>query len=624
MQNSSGKVVARGIDKPSRVIKKGILPRSLEQLYQSYAFQNADTGYAFAYDTIDEWKVGTDRTLELLTSRFKTVADDDLVMQEREFLEKMCVNWRLRGYGTVYPHSAAELSCMNAEQAAQLGPEFRRRRIYYEAMLRQLGTDVVTKIATQAPIVLDSGKGSPLWVPGTDPAGGIALHKMASRASDGPSLKLIATQLAGRKPSLVQTSYIRIQAARGEQLGWTLGAPDMVLKPMMVTGRPKVRRIAAQPFIINHLWAPYAEVLRHIMAMTPDGLHAGKIEPLLERASTWQTLAAFDLKSYDTTVSYETHVALRTHLWLPIVQRIYQMVPTEVRRALISPEMLSEIDEVIITMPILAPPADQNSAATIWSATGQIRSGENPTSWKGTEIRRAQGRCKARHLGYEERDLLIYNYGDDTLIMSNDPRIKERWMSVPSFVGLNEEAAPDSSFLMRRIPAGYSYLGRMVAASINREMSHEPSSSLSAAAAFCTRFFLLQGHPLQDAFFPALKAYGGPDRMRTAVSVAEAAAESGLDACLQLNLLASYTKQIVNHKDYGDITSALRQLIDRDESFGGLRTNIEQVIHLIEERKRHASHTLSWQGLVEASDLMSDSSALAALKEYRVERRIHR
>jgi len=197
-------------------------------------------------------------------------------------------------------------------------------------------------------------------------------------------------------------------------------------------------------------------------------------------------------------------------------------------------------------------------------------------------------------------------------------------MSVPSFIGLNEEAAPDSSFLMRRIPAGYSYLGRMVAASINREMSHEPSSSLSAAAAFCTRFFLLKGHPLQDSFFPALRLYGGPQRMRTAVAVAEATAGGGLEACLNLNLLASYTKQIVNHKDYGDIASALRQLVDREASFGGLRGNIEQVIAVIEERKRHASHTLSWMGLVEAANLMTDASAAAALKEYRTERRIHR
>lgn len=605
-------------DKPSSTIQKGVLPRSLEALYRAYAFEPADTGAAFAYDDLAEWAHGSKIVMGTVWSQLRGIENHDtrLAAQEREFIEKMAVNWRLRGYGTVVPHSVAELSCRNAEQAEALRPEFRRRRVYYERQLNHLGARAVDDIVRLAPVRLDKGKGSPLWIPGTDPGGGVALHRYCRGFRDVRDLRQRLQRIAGPRPPLIQTSYIRIQSARGEQMGWRLGSPDLHLIAQMVIGRPKVRRIAAQPFAVNHWWVPYAEVLRTIMSQTPQGQHAGQIGPVITASRRWRYAAAFDLKSYDTTVAYETHVALREELWLPICHRIYHMVAPETRATLISPEQIAELDELIITMPILTPPLDDTYAAGVWPAIGQTRSGENPTSFKGTEIRRAQGHAKAKHLGFSDSDLFIYNYGDDTLLMYDNPSVADRWSETPSFLGMNEEAAPDSTFLMRRIPSGYSYLGRMLMASINREMSHEPSTALMAAAAFLTRHHLLAGHPLQNVYLAALKSYGGPPRMQRAVEMASVMATRPLAEGLQYIQQAGYSKHVVRRDDDTDIAASVSQLADSPGVSRSDRARIDAVAADLRERAAGRVHDLSWMDLDITANALPDSAVAEVISKY--------
>jgi hypothetical protein len=53
---------------------------------------------------------------------------------------------------------------------------------------------------------------------------------------------------------------------------------------------------------------------------------------------------------------------------------------------------------------------------------------------------------------------------------------------------------------MKRLPSGHGYLGRMVNSSINKEIRHEPTNTLSAAAAIAVRSAVLEGHPLAHTF----------------------------------------------------------------------------------------------------------------------------
>jgi len=611
---------------PFKKVAKGVLPRALENMYNAYAFESVDTGPAFAYDTISEWSVGTTAVmkagLDAITSRLRL--DPKLAEQEREFYEKMSVNWRLIGAGTVVPHTAEELSCRNAAQAAALKRYFKRRLDYYLKMINELGPTVINEIMATAAVRLDRAKGSPLWIPGTDPAGGVTLRALVQQCDSLTTLRREVDRLARGRPSFAQTSYIRIQAARGPVDGWAVG-PDDCLVPYTINGRPKVRRICAIPFILNHMWVPYAEVLRTVMALTPHGQHKGKIEPLLEEAKKWKHYHALDLKSFDTTVAYETHVALRDYLWLPVVQHLYSMAAAELKSTLIRPSDLAELDEIIITMPILTPPRCPEYAAEIWPAIGQTRSGENPTSWKGTEVRRAHCEAKADYLGLKQGRFVMFNYGDDTLMMTNQPDYGERWDSEPEFLGMKEVPAPDATFLMKRVPYGYGYLGRMVSASINREVTHEPSNVIAAASAFATRHHLLKGHPLQGEYLRQLDQYGGPARFRNAVQLAGdtiSADGTGIQATLYLGQLAAEVVERQDGSQREDIAQALGSLA----SIVGLsmsdKSQIRTMAAAVDLGQHGQTHSLGWMALNEAARSMPSNVLRETFKKYqRIERR---
>lgn len=605
-----------------RVVEKDVLPRSLERMYASYAFTNVDNGAAFAYDSLQQWADGTERIDQLLFPLLHSLHQTDprLASQETEFAEKLNVNWRLRGFGTVVPHGGSELSCRNKEQADELSRVFAERRAYYLERLEQYGIDGVNNIVANAAVRLDKGKGSPLWIPGTDPVGGIMLRAVAQQCATAREVVHEAERLAKGRPALVQTSYIRIQAARGPVKGWRLG-PGGILEPDELAGRPKTRRIAAISFLVNHFWVPYAETLRSIMSETPNGQHAGSIEPVLREAARWPIHAALDLKSYDTTVAYETHVALREQLWLPVIKRIYSMVSPALRSTLIPPDEMAMLDEIIITMPVLTPPANPRYAAEIWPAIGQTRSGENPTSFKGTEIRRAHCIAKARHLGFKTNDHFIFNYGDDTLMMCLRDDQVTKWNDEPSFLGLNEVPAADATFLMKRVPDGYGYLGRMISASINREVTHEPSHMVAAAAAFATRRLLLNGHPLADQYYPLLRAYAGPRRMRMAVDVAEGVTGRGTTASqLEASLMLSKSAALIPESHHGsqrdDIAAAMLSLATVPGISRADQAEIRNAADEIDRGQHGQTHALSWAALDAVARRQPSAVVDAHLRKY--------
>lgn len=554
------------------------LPRHLVELYHKYSFTDVDTGFAFAYDTVAEWEDVTARAmgylLDAITPLIRT--DPRLAAQEHEFVEKMCTCWRLRGFGTLYEPQDSSYSCRNADQAMALTPWLRRRCRDYLAWMRSVGSEHVSALLTGGTVVLDKGKGAPYWSPGGDHEVCLAYARLGLEASSYDALEHAVRAAGAARMPFCQTSYIRVQAARKPTPAWQL--LGQALQPAGERLKPKVRRIGAQPFAVNHLWAGVGNVLRTAMASI-DQRTTGTVEPAAAATRQWSHTMAFDLASYDTTVSLETQNAVRSELLGPILAYLALqgiMTMQEVT-------LLMEADAATQELGILVPPATTLLAGDVVPAAGQTRSGENLTSWKGTEINRARIDSKMQTLGLRNgRDATAFNYGDDTVLMFDSARAVDRWAGLSHYLGFNETVAPDVTFLMRRLPDGYTYLGRMVAACINREPQLEPQDALSAAAAMATRRELLRGHPLEERFDPILNAIASTGRWRDARSLATGGASAvtltQIAAARQMRAqptlaLDGYMQQLQSLGAENQVEWLVRQLVEsrRQLPWGQLR-----------------------------------------------------
>lgn len=491
-----------------------MLPRNLVSLYEAYTYTAIDTGFAFAYDSIEGWRDIAQYVAEVGQAVLRDLASDyRLQAQEKEFFDKAMVCWRDRGYATLYVEDERELTCRNASQANLLRGEFSRRRKQYVTYMQSMTDDELLQLYNAGPVVLNKGKGAPYWNPGSDKQAALALAKLASGASSYADLQQRVMGPGAALLPFVQTSYIRIQGARKP------GASYAIVdgKPVQTGERvgPKVRRIGAQPFATNHLWAGVGNVLRTLMSEMDDR-NTGTIKPAAVAMADWKLTAAFDLASYDSTVSIETLDAFHEEMLAPILS--YLVMRNVMPAGLAA--LLIDADHAAQRMPVLLPPRNRSEAAWLAKAEGQIRSGENLTSWKGTEINRCRIDAKARALGMNTSQYQAFNYGDDTILMFRNNDALREWADAKTFAGFEETVAPDTTFLMRRLPVGHTYLGRMLAACVNREVHAEPLTVLAAAAAFATRMALLRGHPLADRLLVALRGWQRPDRWQAAAELA--------------------------------------------------------------------------------------------------------
>jgi hypothetical protein len=474
--------------------------------------------------------------------------DPRLAAQEREFIDKASVCWRDRGMGTLFVNDQSALSCSNPSQARALIPYMRKRASEYIKHLLDMDRLEVRQLYLKGAVMLNKGKGAPYWQPGSDRDAALALAKLVSGSRSLAELyERIATPGAARM-GLVQTSYIRIQGAR--KVVQDYGLVDGRITPIGERMKAKIRRIGAQPFATNHLWAGVGNVLRTLMA-TMDDRTTGTIDPAATAASAAKHTVAFDLSSYDTTVSLETLSAVREYMLEPILS---VLVALDVLSATTA-KLLLELDVYAQQAQILLPPRHKSEVAWLADASGQIRSGENLTSWKGSEINRMRCRLKARELGLGAHK--AFNYGDDTIVTFEHEADAQKWADAREMSGFVETVAPDTTFLMRRLPAGHTYLMRMLFACVNREVSGEPLTVLAAAAAMRTRYELLNGHPLQESFFRMLDKWRRSERWSRAVTAAKTT------SALRLTMAASKEQHALNPaRNKDDMLHGLEKLAD--------------------------------------------------------------
>jgi hypothetical protein len=575
-----------------------------------YSFSAVDTNGAFAYRSIAEWQTVTAEMQSRFWDALQTVRESDprLYAQECEFLMKMGSCWRARGMGTLFVQDPKTLTHHDADQAAGLRPELKALGSEIAAVIRSADMTTLDTWFNGAVVRLDKGKGSPYWFPGTDVEAGIATARVVRDCKTYSAIEKAINQAGNGTLGLCQTSDVRIQSASTESPNYIVLNGE--LKESGARFGPKIRRIAAQPSATNYFWAPMANVMRNVVSSLPGLFNSGTIEPVIAAARNFKYVVAIDLKTYDLTVSLETLDLWRELVAIPAGDAL-------LRRGLMTKIDLARILDIDFhtqRMPIMLPPRNTGEGAWIVGSEGELRSGENPTSLKGTTINRSRCLTKLQQMGGSATSSAIFNYGDDTLLMTNDKRIVDKWIENAEFLGFREESAPDTTFLMKRVPYGYGYLGRMLLASVNREPRNEPSSTVAAASAFATRHALLGGHPLQDYYFRILSGLPGPARLTEAVSMARSVTDP-----VNFAYLAAQVPESRRGVQLQDVIESLETLnfspvIAPTMRQLALRARARLLDVTRAERKR-----LSWAELASVRDSLSfeEASSLIASKSYK-------
>jgi hypothetical protein len=476
-----------------RSVGREHLPRNVVDLYNKYSFEAFDNRGAWAYDTPRGWFQAILHSNEVLEPVIDALRGQDTALAEAELenLEKAQVCWRDKGFGSLVQTEDLEVS--NPSQAVALSSELGKIGTRLLQYAKRLDVKQLIAIYDGAAIPINKGKGAPYWIPGTNTAAAVLFARMYATAKSLADIDELVLAAGSADAPMCATTYMRIQASRKMQEMWHLSGDSLVSQGER--RGPKIRKIQALPFIYNYALAGMTEVIKYCMTNSNDE-HTGKIEPATESYQTYPYHIAADLSNYDDSVGIETLDLFREVIFAPFSQFLVRVgVMSAVQR-----RIFLEVDEWLQKIKLLTPPLRMSEGARLVRTVGGIKSGEKPTSLKGTLINEARIKAKAKALGLK---IQSYNQGDDTLVYSNQRQLRDLWFENQLF-GFNETEGADLSFLMKRIPTGYSYLTRMVLSNINRESAHEAAGLYSAASAMRIRYELLKGHPAQDRYWDAI------------------------------------------------------------------------------------------------------------------------
>jgi hypothetical protein len=503
-------------------IKHNTLPQGpgqLRELYEHYSYERIEDVNAWAYDTFDQWLNNTNKTIEYMNGVLEQIKkiDPRLAATEHEYLDKMRVNWRVKGKGTLFSEDQdAMLSFEDTDQANALKPGIIKLRNDTLDKLRELGPNDIYNIIGNGPVVLNKGKGAPYWFSGSDTKSGIIMHRLTQdcRTADEATGRISSAGDAKLGP--VATSYIRIQSGRSEVAKYELVGDKLQYAGEEV--RAKVRRISAQPFYLNHRWCGVGHLIRELTYKYDQSMrNVGTLEGALRRASVWRYAKAIDLSKYDTTIAYSTLQVYNEEFLRYILN--YLLIIEVITRQ--EADLLMSIAAFQNDQDVLLPPRGTFEEACLATSRGQLPSGIQLTSKIGTDINRVRIETKAKALGIPRSMYDYVNFGDDTMIFYNDPHIGEVWSEHGEMFGFKETTATDNSYLMKRIPQGYAYVTRMIMGTINRESRFEPNSALVSAAGIATRYQLLRGHPWQNEYLNCLKYAWSDTRLMYALGICE-------------------------------------------------------------------------------------------------------
>lgn len=486
------------------------MPPELISQYEEMAFGDYIERGAWAYDSIAEWQRATNRLIENLFDAFSTCRDTALVAAELKFTRGLAACWRRPGPGALALRHP--LLVRNEQQAAALRPRLRRLGIRYRNMIADMTGEELNCAYFKATIPINHGKGWPVWIPGDQTIAAQHLAAITEEASDLDELHEELRDLTQCPIPPCLSTYWRIQAS-DKPRAYRFISGGQLNEAGVVLERPKVRKISALPWVYNYITCGLGGVLRWCLKRATDR-NTGSVAHAIRASRQHAVTIAADLSNYDDTVAYETLEDYRLHVIAPAVAILLHRRVISRKRA----KLILAVDAALNVAQLLAPPHTMGIGAVLIPTMGGVKSGERLTSQKTTDINRERIDEKNERLGIRAYSV---NQGDDSLIFTDSADALRRYARDANSLGFTETIADDAAYLMRRIPDGYAYLGRMVINTLNREVRDEPRLYATSAAGIKLRGQLLLGHPRAHLYNGLIRSIG--PRIAACVDISEAA-----------------------------------------------------------------------------------------------------
>lgn len=456
----------------------------------SYNFVCYDKAPAYCYTSWQEWRETMTRWAtfyyDSIRPRLVALKDDELLKWEDASVAKSMVNWRARGYGRLV--FASDFESRSAEQADYIAQWMRVRGRRYVAEIMARSSAELSDIFWNATLHLDHGKGGPTWAPGRNTTAGLGLVAFALRSQVG--MRRIEELHRMRNIPVLMSMYSRVQWSQKEVPLRSFSAGQIHAEGAF--RGPKVRTIKAPPLVLNAMITGYWHLMLHIAKEIWRDVHAVEPKHATSVQRRYRYSIAGDFSTFDDTVGVETLQLHRDEVQKPTLVALAAkgvINHTDIEGYL-------EIDEWIAEAEILAPARHVNEHACILRTVGGVKSGERGTTVKALDIVWCVNQALRERVG---RDFTDMSYGDDMLIMSDDPKALDRWAQhaseVPQFkIGVDDYAL----FLMRRAGRGYPGLARLCSRRINREPAEEARTAVEAALGIAAAAAALEpGAPLE-------------------------------------------------------------------------------------------------------------------------------
>lgn len=498
------------------------MPLSLYDSYREMAFAGYQPRGGYAFDDMSEWRAIADWASAAADSLLPLIEDPALRAAETSHAQKIPVSWRLVGLGVHVQRGP--LTVYSEMQAANLTNSLRRYGVWAASVIRANPAWARVQYDSGA-VPMDRGKAWPWYFAGTIPDVGLALYRIAHKAS---SVHALDQRLSTAAPILIPrsfTAYLRVQSGKKPRDTWMLDGSWLVPDPIQ-RRLSKTRLIAAPGWQDNALEAGPANLMLAILRSTRE--NCGKVAVAAAAAREWRYSVALDVREHDAHFSLQTLNAIRQLVTIPSYNAMVDVgLMTAGRRAL-----LIELDTLRQTAPILCPPHNLSWGAELVATAGRNKSGERGTTVKSTLGQRVAISSAARRVGLKPHQYFAMNSGDDTIAFCNDAKHIDMLTKGLSELGLWEYEREDvPTFLMRKIPEGFVFFFRQLNACLQKEVGSEPRNELVAALGIATRWRLLAGHPLHSSFLPLLSTCPS-ERVRRAAAIAATALDDTSFAAL--------------------------------------------------------------------------------------------
>lgn len=561
----------------------GRLPRALEDYYRVLNY-TAVLPYAW-YAARSAREAGTLANEAAawhrdLCARIRATGDEALAAQEADSTERLLCDWRWKGF-TPFDISDGAYTFRNASQAAGLERAIVDVSTRVLTALRELVEGATAeRVRSEASYPVNKGKSAPFYVPGTNRAAAPALAAITNSCESFDEIQALCGHLGATNPICV-TLYTRIQAAKSPRTLWAVDADGARVEAGQAL-LCKVRKVQAVGFVMNYAYAVLGSVLTEAARVAGIGL-LPRLDQVQEATKGVDPQAIFgeDISNYDDSVGSELYRLVTTNLILPACEILLEHGILTHREA----SLIASIENVLPTMQLLAPPRSRRYAAALLRREGGIVSGERLTSLKGTVINAARARAVLADAAV--KPATVWTFGDDTLIVFERPEDAVMFASyldasdAAALYGFKSTRADDATFLMRRVPQGYGYVGRMLMSTLQKEHTHEARTVPIAALGLAARLQNLRGHPFAQEFEELLFTPRVVGRMVTAA--AELGRELGWDVTklgtqVMAGVGANATGGATAHTE-GEIADLLSSL-----SYSGDGTALGTMLAEIEKR----------------------------------------